>query len=1120
MKKIYFLAFFLLTFSVYMGCKKDNENENPTPEPPTYTNGEGEIGEVGGIIMVDDPNSNINGTQISIPENALGENVNISIIESNDGVILPEDTTAIVIKLEPEGLTFNEPVELIIPFDADNVVDTSLLAIYYIGEDNSVEQFPVEIDWNNKTVKGRINHFSHYTVTDKGVGAKIKYLYDGGQNKLYVNIKLEGFKDGNFLGFEGISVHSSYGYSNSKDLSLNFNNAGAGIKSQLKVKLKKKGLWKWSSPTIAEKTVMFERIFESYNGCVLKFYDYDHSQGVPKWVINDANETENILCVSGESAAVTFFDLTLDPNERYFIDIDWDFLQPWSNLPDFRTDISLNDFSRALKPIGMTDVIADDNYNMLLDKYESGNQPTAQFIIEPNSGTTQTNFKFDAGDSYKNTNYITRYYWDWDGNGIVDEIKTTPVVYHKFDQEGTYAVKLTVEDENNVPDSETHPVNVNNGSITPTADFTYSPSNGNTTTSFTFNASSSSINSKEFSWDFDNDGTWEIYKSTSKTATRKFTNPGTYEVKLEARSPENLADTKIKTIVVAEPGVMTVTNPNSSTIWIMGSQNIPINWTTGDNSGDVTLQLYKDDIKRVTLTSGTPNDGEYRVDVGTSWGESDKYQIKIILNSNETKYDFSDYFEVKETNNLPPDLPKDEYPIDQSTIDGLSETLFWTCQDPENDPLKYDIHFGANSNPPNVHSNSSENTYEVNNLQESTTYYWKIVAKDNNGNSTEGPIWSFSTQSSGSTPVADFSADITSGTAPLAVNFTDQSTNIPTSWLWDFGDGGTSTQPNPSHTFNNEGTYTVSLTATNQYGSNTKIETSFIIVNAGGAAPISNFSADITSGTAPLTVNFTDQSTNTPNSWQWDFGDGATSTQPNPSHTYNNEGSYTVTLTVSNEYGSDTKTINNYIYVGNGGGGEPCPGTPTVTDADGNVYNTVQIGGQCWMKENLRVGTRIDGSQEMTNNSTIEKYCYDNDPANCDIYGGLYQWNEMMQYTTQEGVQGICPSGWHLPTDGEWTIVTDYLGGENVAGEKMKSTSGWYNNGNGTNSSGFNALPGGYRYSSGSFYYLGRSGKWWSSSESSGTNAWTRYLGYDNDQVRRNNHYIKTYGFSVRCLKN
>ncbi len=200
---------------------------------------------------------------------------------------------------------------------------------------------------------------------------------------------------------------------------------------------------------------------------------------------------------------------------------------------------------------------------------------------------------------------------------------------------------------------------------------------------------------------------------------------------------------------------------------------------------------------------------------------------------------------------------------------------------------------------------------------------------------------------------------------------------------------------------------------------------------------------------------------------------------------------------------------------------------------NGQSYNTVQIGTQCWMAENINLGTRINGANEQTNNSIIEKYCYDDNETNCNTYGGLYQWNEMMQYVTTEGTQGICPTGWHLPTDDEWKTMELYLGmsqseADDIGwrgtdeGGKMKETgtTHWNSPNTGaTNSSNFTALPGGYRYSNGSFSGLGYYGDWWASTGGSGTYAWTRTLNFDYDQVHRNNPN-KTNGFSVRCLKN
>jgi uncharacterized protein (TIGR02145 family) len=126
-----------------------------------------------------------------------------------------------------------------------------------------------------------------------------------------------------------------------------------------------------------------------------------------------------------------------------------------------------------------------------------------------------------------------------------------------------------------------------------------------------------------------------------------------------------------------------------------------------------------------------------------------------------------------------------------------------------------------------------------------------------------------------------------------------------------------------------------------------------------------------------------------------------------------------------------------------------------------------------------------------------------------------------MQYVTTPGVQGICPAGWHMPTDAEWTTLTTFLGGESVAGGKMKEAGfvHWQSPNTGaTNTSGFTALPGGYRYSSGYFYYLTTNATFWSSSESSSSYAWLRYLYYYYEDVYRD-YYNKTYGFSGRCLK-
>jgi uncharacterized protein (TIGR02145 family) len=205
-------------------------------------------------------------------------------------------------------------------------------------------------------------------------------------------------------------------------------------------------------------------------------------------------------------------------------------------------------------------------------------------------------------------------------------------------------------------------------------------------------------------------------------------------------------------------------------------------------------------------------------------------------------------------------------------------------------------------------------------------------------------------------------------------------------------------------------------------------------------------------------------------------------------------------------------------------GPQPCPGVPTVTDVDGNSYATVQIGTQCWTQSNLRVSKYRDGSSipnitdntlwSQTNTSSTGAWCnYSNDANNGTTYGKLYNW-----YAVNDS-RGLCPTGWHVASDAEWTTLTTYLGGTSVAGGAMKSTTGWTSPNTGaTNSSGFTGLPGGYRSNFGGFLNVGNSGGWWSSSAAGSGSAWCRLLAYGSAVVGRYD-YDRRGGFSVRCAR-
>ncbi len=297
-----------------------------------------------------------------------------------------------------------------------------------------------------------------------------------------------------------------------------------------------------------------------------------------------------------------------------------------------------------------------------------------------------------------------------------------------------------------------------------------------------------------------------------------------------------------------------------------------------------------------------------------------------------------------QTSDFPPSAPSNPKPDSGATsVSGPLSTLSWCSSDPDGDPVYFDVYFGT-VDPPGtlVASDQVDTSLAMSGLTTSTTYYWKVVAKDDHARSTAGPVWSFTT----------------------------------------------------------------------------------------------------------ATMGFS------------------------------------------------------------------CPGTPTV-DYAGKVYGTVQISSQCWLRENLDVGTRINGNQNQANNDVIEKYCYGDNPANCDTYGGLYQWDEAMQYVTTPGAQGICPPGWHIPTLGEFQTLSATVGGD---GNGLKAVGQGSGGGAGTDTSGFSALLAGERVYLGYFYGLRFTGHFWSSTQLGAIYARWVELSSGNPEIQVTWAY-KSSGFSLRCLK-
>ena len=306
----------------------------------------------------------------------------------------------------------------------------------------------------------------------------------------------------------------------------------------------------------------------------------------------------------------------------------------------------------------------------------------------------------------------------------------------------------------------------------------------------------------------------------------------------------------------------------------------------------------------------------------------------------------------------------------------------------------------------------------------------------------------------------------------------------------------------------------------------------FLIINIFGAAQlsaqetnpvVSNVAFSISGTTVTVTYDVSDLEQGTVTismevssdggtTWNYDYGAASgnigtsTATGTNKSITWTYSGAYNPNFKIKIYANDETAD------------GSAC--SVATVDYGGITYHTIQIGDQCWLKENLDIGNMInsytggtnsDGQQ--TDNSVIEKYCYNNTSANCTTYGGLYQWGEAMEYVTTEGTQGICPSGWHIPTLAEFTALKNIVSSD---GNSLKATTEGSPPGAGTNTSGFSALLAGF-INSGNSSSLGSYIFLLSSTEGSSAADILSLSGSANGIYIYEN--VNTYGQSVRCIQ-
>jgi PKD repeat protein len=482
--------------------------------------------------------------------------------------------------------------------------------------------------------------------------------------------------------------------------------------------------------------------------------------------------------------------------------------------------------------------------------------------------------------------------WNWSFGDETWSVEKNPA--HVFPLPGKYTVALSLSDsyEENITTKIDY-ISVYDP-VSPSAGFSANVTSGYEPLAVSFTDTSEN-GPEQWNWSF-GDGTY----STGQHPVHEYLYPGIYSVSLVVTS-EFGADTMTQpdyiTVIGAYPtetiSVPPPVPPYADFIGIPVSGKEPLTVQFNDLSANYPDSWYWDFGDGTNATEKDPghiyiSEGSFTVSLTVTNEEGSNTTVKTDYITVVTNIPPSTDFSANSTSGNAPLAVRF---IDRST--GLPDTWSWSFGD------------GATSDEQNP-----EHTYTG-----TGTYTVSLESTNAGGSNTTTKVDYITVVTNSPPPVADFTGKPACGKAPLSVKFTDTSTGNPITWFWDFGDGTNATDQNPVHTYTSGGKFTVSLTAANAGGSDTKSRTEYISVSGTVRPPVANFYGKPTTGKAPLSVKFTDASTGGPASWLWDFGDGSNATDRNPVHSYAVPGKYTVLLTVRNSAGSNTKTRDDYITV-------------------------------------------------------------------------------------------------------------------------------------------------------------------------------------------------------------
>ena len=546
----------------------------------------------------------------------------------------------------------------------------------------------------------------------------------------------------------------------------------------------------------------------------------------------------------------------------------------------------------------------------------------ADFIGSPTDGTAPLKVQFLDSS----TGYPEMWAWDFgDGNTAVGS--ANPV--HIYSEPGIYTVSLTVTSATGGSSTKVRQRYILVRDKNPLqADFLANPTYGKAPLKVQFTDCSKGAVT-EWRWDFGDGGT-----SREQNPSHTYVRGGKYTVTLKVSSPTAGTDTKVK----------------EKYIIVDSSCVIEAKFRADPPGGQAPLTIQFTDMSKggPTMWAWDFGDGTTSMVANPvhTYDKPGMYRVKLTASSQECEPG------ITETTIKVDQRPiKADFMADPRTGDAPLTVRFKDLSTGGPTMWAWDFGDGGTdmvANP--VHVYSSPGTYSVTLIasnrfsSDKVTKSQFVTVKDVSIN-------------------ADFVGSPTNGYAPLSVAFSDRSTGKPTMWAWDFGDGCTDMVANPTHVYPKPGTYTVTLTASSQYGSSdTEVKQGYITVM--GPPIKADFDANPQSGYVPLTVTFTDRSSGKPTMWAWNFGDGSTDAVANPVHTYTKPGDYTVTLTASNQYGSDTVTKSQLIKVSN----IPIKADFVANPTNGNVPLTVTFTDQSTGGPTMWAWDFGDGGTDMVAN--------------------------------------------------------------------------------------------------------------------------------------------------------